>query len=81
MCNTGFVDVLLNRIVLIVGQVTPTMLAHIGYGTFVFFGVSYVTSRHNVSIADLLQLWAFLGGAFIWMFVRCILQSLYSSSP
>ena len=24
----------------IVGQVTPTMLSHIGFGTFVFFGVS-----------------------------------------
>lgn len=24
----------------IVGQVTPTMLKHIGFGTFVFFGVS-----------------------------------------
>lgn len=30
---------------------------------------------HNVSLADLLQLWAFLGGVFIWMFVRCIFQS------
>jgi hypothetical protein len=24
----------------IVGQVTPTMLTHIGFGTFIFFGVS-----------------------------------------
>lgn len=64
---------LLNIFPSTVGQVTPTMLAHIGYGTFVFFGVSsehHVSYPHSFSLAGSMQLWSFLGGMFYLIFVR-----------
>lgn len=54
----------------IVGQVTPSMLTHIGYGTFVFFGVSFFI--HLVSASHLFfltQAFSFLGAFFIMFFV------------
>lgn len=53
-----------------VGQVTPTMLVHLRYGTFLFFGVSvFLPSRTSPSELRLLQIFSFVGGLFVLFFV------------
>lgn len=54
----------------VVGQVTPTMLTNIGFGTFVFFGVSYVRHPAGYSTHDFhFQAFTFVGGLFVMFFV------------
>lgn len=61
----------------IVGQVTPTMLTHIGFGTFVFFGVSIgIRCPDHYLCSMLIQAFSLFGGFFVWFFVSGSLPSL-----
>lgn len=58
---------------ILVGQVTPSMLTHLGFGTFVFFGVSafhVILFRGAVeSNFKFPKSFSLLGGLFVMFFV------------
>lgn len=63
----------------IVGQVTPTMIVHLGFGTFVFFGVCGICLLHPDVFKLLQQAFSFVGGIFVWLLVSSQLGTTKNS--